>query len=201
MQSSYGLIAGVLSASAHLIYITAILRGTTRPERASWFLWSTLGTISFLGQLAAGATGSLWLVGVHTSFDTIIFFLSLKFGIGGFAPRDIIGLIAAGIGLYAWHITNNPIYALLFSAGIGSIGGILTILKISQKPRTESKTFFVLAALAGLFGALAVGKWSFALLIYPVYIFTTSLLILTAVVITGRRRTKRKTPRRRLVRA
>ncbi len=43
----FGIIAGILSFSAYIFYIAAILKGTTRPNRATWFIWSAIGVIIF----------------------------------------------------------------------------------------------------------------------------------------------------------
>ena len=45
MLQLFGLIAGDLVILANIPYMRDILRGKTKPERASWLIWFTLGVI------------------------------------------------------------------------------------------------------------------------------------------------------------
>ena len=58
-----GIIACVLSVVAFLPYIRDTISGNTRPERASWLIWSVLSTISFFSQVYEGAGISLLFSG------------------------------------------------------------------------------------------------------------------------------------------
>ena len=113
MDQILGYASGVLASLAYVPYVIEILRGKTKPERASWFIWSVLALSAFFSQFAKGATNSLW----QTTFDSlgtfIILGLSFKYGVGGFKKRDIVALLIAVSGLVLWYVTKEPLLALV----------------------------------------------------------------------------------------
>lgn len=181
-----GLVSGVLSAVCYLPYIRDILAGTTKPERATWFIWSILTSILFFAQASKGATNSLWLTGVQALGVIIIFLLALKFGEGGVERRDIYALIAAGIGLIAWFFTREAAVALWITIGIDFAGASLTIAKAYRDPGSETASAWIISSIAGIFGALAVGSFSINLLAFPIYVFIINLSVFMAILL-GRR--------------
>lgn len=189
MLQVLGLIAGFLSLVMFVPYIRDIFRHTTKPERASWLIWSVLGGIAFFSQLAKGASDSLWLTGVQTLGVFVIFILSIRYGAGGLVKRDIAALIAAGFGLLLWYLTNEAAIALLFVIVIDAIGGWLTVLKSYEDPGSETLSTWVLSGTSGVFAALAVGSVNYILLAYPVYIIAINYAVVIAI-LAGRRRLK-----------
>ncbi|MFW0838115.1 MAG: hypothetical protein ACKKL5_03890 [Candidatus Komeilibacteria bacterium] len=51
----FGKLAGGLSIAAYFPFILAILRGTARPNRASWIIWTFMSGSIFFSYVAAGA--------------------------------------------------------------------------------------------------------------------------------------------------
>ena len=106
MLQLMGYTAGILSFICYLPYIRDTLRHKTKPERASWFIWSVLSSIQLFAQMDKGATNSLWLIGVQTGGVVVIFFLSVLYGKGKLMKRDFVALIAAAFGLLVWYLTK-----------------------------------------------------------------------------------------------
>jgi hypothetical protein len=181
MLAFFGYISGILSVLCYLPYIRDILLGKTKPERASWFIWSVLGSIAFFSQLSKGASYSLWLPGVQTPGVLLVFLLSLKFGVGGLQRNDSIALLIAGGALALWYLTKEAALALYLVLLIDSTGAVLTLHKAYDYPESETLSTWVLAGLAGLFATLAVGRFDVILLSYPLYTFGTNVLIVSAI--------------------
>lgn len=171
MLGFLGLISGVLPMLGVFPYVKDILKHQTKPHRGSFLIWVVLGSIAFFTQLAKGATWSLFLPASDTAATFIIFILALRYGVGGLNRRDIAGLALAGVGLILWYFTKDPLVALLIAIGVDAVGTVLTLIKTWEDPSSETFSSWLLAALGGGFAALAVGKLSFALLVYPIYIF------------------------------
>ena len=176
-----GYIAGILSAISYVPYVRDIFKGITRPERASWLIWSVLGSIAFFSQLAKGATDSLWLTGVQTFGVLLVFLLSIKFGIGGLTKRDVIALIAAGAGIILWYLTKEAAVALFITIAIDAVGGVLTVIKSYEDPSSETISTWLLSGSAGIFAAIAVGKPDVVLLAYPLYILLINFSVVFAI--------------------
>jgi hypothetical protein len=192
MLKIFGYISAILSIVMIIPYIIDILKLKTKPERASWFIWTVLGFIAFFSQLAKGASDSLWLTAGQTIAVLVIVVLSIKYGVGGFTKRDIKALIAAVIGLVLWYFTNEALYALIIVILIDSIGSFLTFIKSLEDPESETLMTWLLSGTSGVFGALAVGSFDPVLLAYPLYIVIANYSIVTALLL-GRRKLIHKT--------
>jgi hypothetical protein len=168
-------------------YLRDILRGKTKPERASWFIWGVLGGIAFFSQLAEGASWSLILPAFDSLIGLIIFFFAILYGVGGFTKRDITSLSLAGLGLVAWYLTNQPLTALMIVIGIDAIGAYLTIVKTYEQPETETMFSWLMASLAGIPTLITIDHWYFDLIIYPIYIVIINSAVPLAIYL-GRRK-------------
>ena len=183
-----GLISGLLSALAYAPYVFDTLRGSTRPQRASWFIWSVLASISFFAQIAEGAVQSLWFAGVQTGATVLIFLLSLKRGTGGLHSLvDIAILCVAAMGVALWIYTDTPAYALIIAIGVSLLGGTVTITKAYAAPNSETLSTWATCFIASGFAMLAIGSVDWMLLAYPAYLFTLNGAIVLAIFL-GRRR-------------
>jgi hypothetical protein len=183
MLQFFGYISAILSIIMIFPYIIDIFKKTTKPERASWLIWTVLGFIAFFSQLAKGATDSLWLTAGQTIAVLIVFILAIKYGVGGLTKRDIKALIVAGIGLLLWFLTNEALYALLIVIAIDSIGVFLTTIKANKDPKSETMSTWILSGTSGIFGALAVGSFDPVLLLYPTYIIVANYVVVGAIIL------------------
>ncbi len=169
-------------------YIRDIFKKTTKPERASWFIWSVLNVIAFASLWAKGASDSLWLTGGQVIGDILVLALAIPYGMGGFARRDKVALVAAGVGLVLWYLTNEPAVALAIAIAIDMAGLYLTVTKAFKHPATETMSSWTLTWISGLFAILSVGSLNITLLAWPVYIFAAGLAVSIAMTLGTRRR-------------
>ena len=169
MVALAGVAAAVLSLIDLVPYIRDILRGTTRPHRGTWLIWSVLGVTAFASQFADGATWSLGLVGVQAATTTLVLVLSIRFGMGGASRADLCLIGLAGLGLVGWAVSSTPAVATTFVVAADLIGVVMMLPKTWRDPWSETAPTYVLASASGLCGALAVGELDASLLLYPVY--------------------------------
>ena len=107
MLAVFGYISALLITIEFIPYIRDILRNKTKPQRTTWLIFSVLGVIAFFSQMAKVATDSLWFSGVITVGVTLIYLFSLKYGVGGFAKKDIISLTVADSTIVAAMILGK----------------------------------------------------------------------------------------------
>ena len=189
----FGILSGVLSSLSYIPYIRDILLRKTYPEKATWLIWIILGSIAFTSQLAKGATNSLWVPGLETLGQIIVFILALRVGKGPiFKRKDYIALSIAGLGLVLWYLTHEAAVALYIVIGIDFTGTFLTIQKAYTKPETETFSTWILAMFGGLFSALSVGKFDFILLSYPIFIFAMNGIIALAMILGRKSKTLKR---------
>ena len=177
-------LSAALSIAAYLPYIGDTLRGRTRPQRASWLIWSVLGSIAFASQLYEGAQGTLWFAGAQVSGTITVFVLSLWRGKGELlSPVDVLALGVAAIGLVLWHLTDTAAYALAITISISMLGGVLTILKTYRDPGSETTITWILSFCASVCTIAAAGTVNPVILAYPVYLLVLNGGIILAIML------------------
>jgi hypothetical protein len=181
MLQLFGIVGGLLAFLGYFPYVLDILKHKVKPQRATFFIWSVLGLIAVFSQLAKGAGYSLWLPSLETLGSLVVFLLSIPYGMGGFGKRDYITLCIAALGLVAWYFTKEAAVALYLVILVDAAGLYLELHKTYLHPETETHTAWILAAMGGVFTALAVGSWSFILLSYPIYIILANTAVVVAI--------------------
>lgn len=184
-----GVLSAVLSGVAFLPYIIDTAKHRTRPERASWLIWSVLGAIALASQVAEGATASLWFAAVQVVGTIIIFAMAIIHGSGAFLclrNRYVLGF--ALCGLVAWYFTDTSAYALAITIGISLLGGCVTVVKAFRAPHSETLSSWVMLWGASVCALLSVGTMDVMILAYPAYLFVLYSGIVCAILIGRMRR-------------
>lgn len=167
----FGIIAGIFSFSAYLFYIVAILRGKTKPSRATWFIWAFIGIILAISYKASGAEDTIWVAVSEAIAPTIIALLAIKYGVGGTDRVDIIAFVGSLFSLFLWWYFDSPVVALVANLAIDFFAAIPTIKKSWHTPREEDRFAWTITQTGNLFNLFAVDKLLFGVIIYPVYTF------------------------------
>jgi hypothetical protein len=181
----FGLLAGATSLAAIAPYIRDVFRGTTRPHRGSWLIWSVLSIVALASQLADGATWSIVMVVVQALITGLVFLLSISRGVGGVSRSDVAIIAIAGLGVVAWAVSSTPVVATSSTIFADMLGIGLMTPKTWRDPRSETFATYVLGGVSGVLSAFAVGKLDVSLLIFPLWIALASSII--AAVIAARR--------------
>jgi hypothetical protein len=178
-QATIGVVAGFLSILCFVPYIVTILQGKTKPNRATWWIWVILSFVISASYYSTGAGNTIWLPVCGGVGQFIIAILSLKYGEGGWNRFDRLCLLGVGISLLFWWQFNSSLIALLFNILIDFLGALPTIKKSYYQPETENILTWSLYLAASAINLFAIEHWSFALTVFPVYIFciNTSIVI------------------------
>lgn len=171
-----------LALLSPIFYARAIILGQAKPHRTTRLviLLSTLLTTASL--FAQQNTVAIWIAGVSTIQACIVFALSYKYGMGGWAKIDIICLCIALLGLAFWKYTNNPLLAL-FAAIIADFTGMIpTLIKTYKFPNTESWPFFGIDTVAALFTIAAIQLWTIDQYSYPLYLLVINGLMVVLII-------------------
>ena len=164
-----GIAAAVVSLVDLVPYVRDTLRQLTRPHRGTWLIWSALGATAFASQLADGGSWSLLMVGVETVSTMLVFTLSLRFGTGGIGICDVGLTSAAAFGIVGWVVSAEPVVATTFVVAADAVGVALMLPKTWRDPWSETLSTYLLAGIAGVLSAAAVGAMDVSLLLYPAY--------------------------------
>lgn len=189
-----GILAGSLNAIAFILYVLATfglsvrwnlqyyrINQSTRPNRATWFVWAVISILILMSSLKSGATDTIWVPIVLTAGPLIVAIISIKYGEGGWTRFDKLCLAGAFAAVMVWLLSGSAPAALLMSIVADAFGVAPTILHAYRKPEEENKlawTLFFLGDVANLF---AVTSWS--LPSFPIWIFTLYMVGHTALIV------------------
>ena len=164
-----GVLAGVVGIADTIPYVRDTIRGSTRPHRGTWLIWSVLAIVVFLSQRADGATWSLIMAAAQAVLTGAIFLLSIRRGEGGLSPADVLMIALAGGGVIGWIVADEPVIATACVVAADLIGAAMMVPKTYRDPGSETLATFALASLSGALATGAVGTLDPSLLLYPVY--------------------------------
>ena len=195
MHAAFGIVAGILQLVASAPYVRDILRGSTRPQRSTWTIWTTLAFVVLASQWASGARWSLALVIGQAAACTVIFVLAMRRGVGGVTPVELVLLGIAALGIAGWQIADDPIIATCSVVTADLIGMALMLPKTYQSPGSETPSTFAIGAVSTLFALAAIESLAPALVIYPAYILVADVTLVTLIVLRRRALAVAPTPR------
>lgn len=164
-----GILAGVIAFLAYVLYIVAIVRGSTKPSRTTWWIWSILGIIVGISYFLSGAEHTIWVPLGEVVGPLIIALLSLKYGVGGWSPIDKFAIFGSIVSLILWGISGSPLVGLVAGLSIDFLAVIPTAVKTYYRPEEEDRFAWSLTGLGNFLNLFAVEKWVFAIAVYPVY--------------------------------
>ena len=177
-----GVASAIISIYAYLPYLRNTVTGRTRPQRASWLIWSVLGCIALGSQIYEGAGASLWFAAIQVGGTMAVFLLSIWRGTGAYLTRaDGYVLGAAACGIMAWAVTETAMYALAITITISLLGGAMTVVKAYHDPSSETLTTWLSSFFAAALAMMAVGTLDWVLLTYPLYLFALNGAIVVAM--------------------
>jgi hypothetical protein len=174
-----GITSGVIAFIAYLMYIVSIIRGKTKPSRVTWWVYAFMGITIAVSYDLSGASNTIWLPYVEFTGPFLIALLSIKYGEGGFDDwTDKICLIGVFLSIALWFILDSPLVALVTNLVIDSFAIVPTIKKSYQRPEGEDLPAWLGTGFADVLNLFAAERFSFAILIYPIYMLVSDLIII-----------------------
>jgi hypothetical protein len=172
IDERFAILGALLSFGGVVVYLVETIRGTSRPNRVTWFLWSLVPFIAFFAQIKEGVGYSSLLTFVSGFGPFLVFlasFINKKsyWEIGRF---DIVCGAIAIVGVVLWLVTNNPNLAILFSIIADGAAASPTVVKSIKFPETESYLAYLGGGVGAVLTLLTITNWQFANYAFPLYI-------------------------------
>jgi hypothetical protein len=169
MAPVFGVLAAVAGIADTIPYVRDIARGTTRPHRGAWLIWSVLAIVAYSSQRADGASWSLLMTAVQAVLTTLVFILAIRRGEGGLSAPDAVMIAVAAGGVVGWIVADEPLLATAAVVGADLLAAVMMAPKTYRDPGSETLATYALASLAGALAIGAVGTPDLSLLLYPIY--------------------------------
>ena len=175
MKSFFGILSFLLSFGATIPYCFDILKGKAKPARSTRTLFFLLLLVTLIVQHGAFTSWVLLLTVGELCSQVVLFFLSLKHGIGGLARLDIVCYMTFVISLVIYLLTKNAALSLTTLISTDLIAFAPTLVKIWKDPTSDSWLFFVVGGMAAAAASfLARNTNSYTEIIFPIYIFVAN---------------------------
>lgn len=160
-------------------YLLDTIRGTVKPNRVTWFLWSLAPLIAFFAQILQG-------VGIEALATFIVGFVPLMVFIASFVNKKAEwkmqkldywcgGLSLLGIAL--WLITKVGNVAIVFSILADLLACIPTIVKAYHNPETENDSVFFFGVVNAAIALLVITTWNFENFGFQLYLLFANAII------------------------
>jgi len=168
-QSAFVAVATALAILSYVPYTRSILKGKTKPSRATFGIWALISVVEVGSYAASGARSTLLLPLVYAIGGIVVFCLSIKHGVGGAQRLDLFCLVGAILGVVCWVLTKNPQVALYLSMLASGFGFVPTIKKAYLHPETEDALAWSLSGVAAILNVLAISNWALYNYSYPLF--------------------------------
>lgn len=176
------ILSAVITVIGIVPYMRDILRGTTKPNIASWTTWCLLFLIATVAELAAHEFRTAFFTSAVTLETGLIVILGFKYGYAKYTKLDFICQIGALSGFFVWWLFNNPLAALVLVIFIDLLSCIPTIEHSWFSPREETWITFAISGLGSFVAIFALNSFNLASLAYPVYLVFINILITSVIV-------------------
>ncbi len=165
------LMSGIGTILAYLDYNRVVLKGETKPNGATWAIWSAIALVSSSSYLAS--SGDLWksiipVVNIFLCIGTFILAL-MK---GKFKKLDTTDWCALGIGIVAtivWKLTTAQHANLVVQVAI-TIGFIPTWIGVWKTPSCEkARPWWIWSTSYSIAALVVIIRWKgqWVDLVYP----------------------------------
>ena len=164
-----GVVSALLTALCVVPYLRDIARGSTRPQRTSWFVFAALSIVATVSQLINGNLAGAWLAAGAACGFSVVFVVSIHCGEGGWGGADRVSLAVASVGVVVSVMVREPTVAVaaVIAAELSAVS--MTVRKARSDPGSETLATWVLDGVAGVIAIGAVTSPSLAALLYPVH--------------------------------
>jgi hypothetical protein len=178
MSVEIGMLAGGVTLLAFVFYIRDAVTGQSRPNKATWIIWTVLALVITASYYTVGARDTIWASVGFTIGQASVALVSLKYGTKGWSRFDKICLAGAAGGLAAWGLTGSAMLALILAMAVDFLGAMPTIKKLLEDPASESRTAWIVFSLGNLLNVAAIEKWTLEIALFPVYFLFVNGIVL-----------------------
>jgi len=168
--------SGVIFVIGFLPYAVAIVRGDTKPAKASWIIWASLDSITLCGMFVKHTVNGQILGAVIGAW--VIVALAFRFGMPGWTMIDKFCLAGAVLGVLLWQTFDAPLLGIATSLSVVFLGSIPTFVSAWRDPSREDKYAWTIFWASCVVAVWAIPSWTIADAGQPLTFFTIETVMM-----------------------
>lgn len=179
INEKFVLIGALLNLMGSGTYAYNTIKGKTKPNRVTWFLWALAPLIAVAAQFAEGVTWAA-LMTFMVGFGPLVIFLSSFVNRKAYWKITKLDIVCGSISLLAlilWLITGQGVVAIVFSILADLIAGVPTLVKAFNEPETEHHSVFRNGAISAAITLLTINEWTFVNYGFALYILLICVIL------------------------
>lgn len=183
LDEKFIILGALISFYGGLTYLIDTLKGKTKPNRVSWFLWTLAPMIAFAAEIDKGV-GLTSLMTFMTGFNPLLIIIASFVNKKSYWKLNKMDYVYGSISLFAiliWQITGEGNLAILFSILADGLASIPTVIKSYRQPETESGKIFLFGMINAGITLLTIKSWTFAHWGFPIYIFLICVILYSLI--------------------
>lgn len=177
------LVGAAINTTGALRYIRDTLRGSTRPNRVTYFMWAVAPLIATAAAVSRGVTWAAVPI-FMSGFGPLMIFVSSFANRQAFWKLGVLDYfcgVFSALALILWAVTNDPIIAIVLAIVSDGLAALPTLIKAWSFPETETGISYVLAFVSASTSFAAVRQWNFIECGFAVYLVILSAMLSVSV--------------------
>ncbi len=146
-------------------YAFNTLKGKTKPNRVTWFLWALMPIIAFFAMLDKDVSVTPLITTFLSGFIPLIIFIVSFVNKKAFWKITRFDYICGALslaGIIAWLVTSNSNAAIIFAITADVFASMPTIIKAYKFPDTEGWLNYFTGSINAAVTLLTIKVWTFA---------------------------------------
>lgn len=176
MKNIFSVLAGVIWLIGFLPYIRSILKGKTKPAKASWIIWLSIDILTFAGMIAKHALNGQ-MIGVVAGAIAVAI-LALIYGDRGWTKLDKWCLGSTVLGIILWLVFHDPNFGIAVALTIGIIGSFPSYVSAWRDPSRENRAGWTFFFVSCIFAIMAIPKLTFQDMAQPIAFFVIEAIMM-----------------------
>ena len=164
---------------ATFVYVRSMFKGSVRPNRVSWLVWSIAPFIATAAAISNGVGWAALPVFMSGLAPFLVFAASFvsKKAHWTLASFDYVCGVLSGLALVFWYVTEDPNVAIAFAIASDGLASIPTLTKAWKHPETEVAWPFMVGVFNASTSFFASTIWVFSEYAFPAYLIVMNTLL------------------------
>ncbi len=167
-----GLLAQFILAISILPYTISIFRGTVRPNRISWFIWSVIGFAFWIITPSTADEVTKMLTVIFMVNPTLIFILTLFKGENQKPDRlEKFSLLVGLLAILIWYLyrESSGLFPISMAIAADFFALLPTLRFVMVSPHEETPMAWICFFLGSFIALFGIEKYTVESMILPIY--------------------------------